>query len=148
MSSFFNPFLSQRLIIASILHPSFWLHGNSTMAIMLSFMAMRRFSVLNKSTDLLNQCLQKLSALFSSKIMALHLRHRSAHVASQKLQQKLPFFTFGQRQMTPGGLSRPSKGAIVIVWKVTVLLVWFFKCVELFVTMSTQQSNKTKRTDN
>ena len=78
--------------------------------------------------------------------MALHLRHRSVHDANWNLQQKLPFSTFGQQKMTPGGLSHPSKAAIMILPKVSVLLVCFFECVDLFCDCehSTIKQNKTK----
>ena len=124
----------------------FRLRGYSTMATMLRFVTARRFSVLIKSSMLLQQCAWKLSALFSSKIMPLRLRHRSLHDASQKLPQKLPFSAFGQQKMTPGGLPCLSKAAIMLASKVTALLACCLNASSYFWDCEHSTIKQNKRT--
>ena len=129
----------------SLLHFSFWLRGYLTMAIMLSFMALWSFSVCVKSTRLLQQCLQKLTALFSSKLWLCTWGTGARALQAENCHRNCPFPHSDSDKWSQEDCLTQAREQLWLFQRCQCFWCEFSNVWSFFVTANTQQSNKTKR---
>ena len=146
MSCHFNLFFPMVSHHLSLLHFSFWLRGYPTMAIMLSFMALWSFSVCVKSARLLQQCLQKLTALFSIQNCGSALEASGARMLqAENCHRNCPFPHSDSDKWSQEDYLTQAREQLWSFQRCQCFWCAFSNVWSFFVTANTQQSNKTKR---